>query len=108
MSGAPDSVRLPLGVTLLLLLLEPRHRDLFAGDLIEEYERFVVPTRSSGSARRWLWSHAFRGSLVGFAHRVFDLTAALGKIAVPACRSCVRNAGLATPEVKSRARREVR
>jgi len=72
-SETPNSARLPKGVTLLLLLLEPRHRDLFAGDLLEEYEQFVLPVEGIRRAKRWLWSQAFRGSLVGFAHRVVDL-----------------------------------
>lgn len=67
-------MQLPRGVALLLRLLEPRHRDLVAGDLLEEYERFVLPTRGRRGARRWLWAQAFRGSLVGFGHRVLDWT----------------------------------
>lgn len=63
---------LPKGMGLLLLLLAPRHRDVFAGDLLEEYEHFIVPSRSPGAARRWLWWQAIRGTLVGGAHRMYD------------------------------------
>ena len=76
MNHSRGSTRLPRGMALLFLLLEPRHRDLFAGDLLEEYERFVLPMRTANRARLWLWSQALRGSLVGFAHRIFDRSSA--------------------------------
>jgi len=73
----PESGRLPRGIALLLLLMERRHREVFAGDLMEEYERFMVPELGDKKARRWLWSQAFRGALVGFLHRTVDLSASV-------------------------------
>ena len=72
MSQPVPEMGLPRGVGLLLLLLDPRHRDLFAGDLLEEYQRFVLPTRGRSAGRLWLWRNALKGTAVGFTHRVYD------------------------------------
>ena len=60
----------PFGLRLMALLIHPRHREVFLGDLLEEYQDFVVPERGPGAARVWLWAMAVRGAALGFGHRV--------------------------------------
>ncbi|GMR12560.1 MAG: ABC transporter permease [Gemmatimonadota bacterium] len=64
---------LPRGIRLLLRLLPQEYRDACEGDLIEEYERYVIPSRSRRAAKVWLWRSASKGALVGFGYRLYDL-----------------------------------
>ncbi len=59
----------PRALRLLALLIPRRHREAFLGDLLEEYEDFVIPEKGPGAARAWLWATAFRGAVIGFAYR---------------------------------------
>jgi len=71
----------PLWLRALTRFLPRRHRDQFLGDLMEEYERFVRPSRGPVAARLWLWRQAFRSAASGLAHRIYDTfrrTGALG------------------------------
>ncbi len=81
MSGAPiqgprgptrqsDPRAPPWWLLVLSRCLPARHRDLFVGDLLEEYSRFVRPARGEGAARRWLWRQGWRGVLTGLAYRM--------------------------------------
>jgi putative ABC transport system permease protein len=63
---------LPWGIRLLLRLVPREHRDPLAGDLIEEFEHYVLPSRSHRSARAWLWRSAIKGSVAGLLNRVYD------------------------------------
>ncbi len=69
MSRAP-LLPAPVALRLLALLIPRTHREAFLGDLLEEYEDFVVPEKGPGAARAWLWRTAFRGAAVGFGHRI--------------------------------------
>ena len=69
MSRAP-LLPVPLVVRLLGFLIPRRHREAFFGDLLEEYEDFILPDRGPSAARMWLWTTAFRGVTIGFGHRV--------------------------------------
>ena len=74
MTGRPERSAPGLAVLRVLLLLLPqRHREVFLGDLMEEYETFVSPGRSAAAARWWFWTTAMRGLALGFAHRVYDV-----------------------------------
>ena len=63
----------------MALLIPPRHREAFLGDLLEEYQDFVVPERGPGAARVWLWATAFRGAALGFGHRIKDGLRGVGR-----------------------------
>lgn len=72
MRHPPPSARLTGAMKVFLHLVDPRHRDLFEGDLLEEYEHHVLPARGRAAAHRWLWGQVLRGSLVALGHRVYD------------------------------------
>lgn len=67
----PDDI--PRGSGLFLLLVAPRHREHFLGDLLEEYRGHVLPGSHPAAARRWWWTQLVRGSLVALFHRVYNL-----------------------------------
>ncbi len=63
--------------SLLLLLLEPKDRESFSGDLLEEYRETVVPVRGRGANRwytgqvawflwraSWMWGAAIGSALI--------------------------------------------
>ena len=63
--------------SLLLLLLEPKDRESFSGDLLEEYRETVVPARGRGANRwyigqvawflwraSWMWGAAIGSALI--------------------------------------------
>jgi macrolide transport system ATP-binding/permease protein len=60
----------PLALRLLALLIARKHREAFLGDLLEEYEDFILPDQGLAAARLWLWTTALRGVTLGFGHRV--------------------------------------
>jgi hypothetical protein len=79
MSGASEQVRPPRWAEgVLLLLLEPKHRDSVSGDLLEEYREVVQPARGSRGADLWyvrqvggflwrqtgIWSVLFSGAFI--------------------------------------------
>ena len=53
-NGAPVKVRPPRWAeSMLLLLLEPKHRESVSGDLLEEYREVIQPARGSRTADLW-------------------------------------------------------
>lgn len=59
MTGRPEGSAPGLAVLRALLWLLPRrHREVFLGDLMEEYETFVAPGCSAAAAR---WGPVGRG-----------------------------------------------
>ena len=69
---AGETPKLPRFAALFLLLMKPPHRDLFVGDLLEEYQVHVLPSRGHRAARRWMWGHLLRGTTTAAVHRIYD------------------------------------
>lgn len=68
------------GLRILAGFLPAKHRELFLGDLIEEYEQFILPSRSALGARTWLWQHAFRAAGHGIRQRIVNGVQWVGRI----------------------------
>jgi predicted permease len=62
----------PLWLRFLSRFLPARHREVFLGDLIEEYEARRLRPGRPGPARRWLVAQALRSAVDGLAHRSYD------------------------------------
>jgi putative ABC transport system permease protein len=60
-----------LAALLLSALLPEEERECLLGDLVEEYERFVLPDRGPLRARLWFWQQAIRSlpAIVRLRHR---------------------------------------
>lgn len=73
MNGAPEQVRPPRWAeSMLLLLLEPKHRESVSGDLLEEYREVIQPARGSCAADLW-----YARQLAGFLSRQTGIWAGL-------------------------------
>jgi hypothetical protein len=73
MNGAPLQVRPPRWLeSLLLLLLEPKHRESVSGDLLEEYREVIQPARGSRAADLW-----YARQVAGFLWRQSSVWAVL-------------------------------
>ena len=63
-------MRIPLGIRLLARLLPREDREVFLGDLQEEYQEHVLPRMGKAAARRWFWRMALGGIAAGVGDRI--------------------------------------
>ena len=61
----------------LSIVLDPAIRKAVVGDLIEEYQTFILPTVGSRRAKLWLWSQASRSAASFLGRRVWRLGASI-------------------------------